>query len=156
MISLPVIMGQITCVISGVCCSTSYDVLSIFHFLWLYYYWWCRYDGEKFFLQQFCHQQFACWREFYCYSDFFLPGRVWGDISRYSFPVNFVAQDHSQDENCPGRCRGIRDYFYTNNDISYIRSYAKGCVCWGIFIYMHLGTSHAIFRACSGRDWLCA
>ena len=89
-------------------------------------------------------------------SEFFPPGHVPGDISWYSFLGHFVTQDNSRGSNCPRISPGIGWYFCNYDDTDLISLYAKGCVRYGIFPYIHLSTSWEIVPACPGRDWFCA
>ena len=86
-------------------------------------------DGAATTVRQFCYGIFSI-RNFVIG----LPG----DISWDNILVHLVAQDNSQDANCPGRCPGIEWYFYNLNHTYLIRLYAKGCVNYGMFIYICL------------------
>ena len=83
-------------------------------------------------MQLFCHQQFAHW------SGFFPLGHVPGDSSWDSYLGNFVAQDNSRGANGTCRFTEIGCYFCTYDDIYFISSYTKGCVRYGIFLYIRL------------------
>ena len=86
-------------------------------------------------------------------SEFFPPGHLLWDISRGNFPGRFVAQDKSRDTNCPVRWTGIGCYLCTYDDIYLIILYVKGCIRYGVFIYIRLSTYQDIVLLCPGRDW---
>ena len=155
-------MGQLTCVISGVCWSTSYSFVSplrflrwqigamMIGFLMLQWWWWDYFTVAI---------QFGCWSEFYRWSDFLPPGRcpggqfslerifcLPGKLSCGTFPVglswDFCAPGkhltHYWDVICPKRCLGIIWYLCTYDDTYLIRLYVKVCVRYGMFLYIRL------------------
>ena len=165
MTSILTIMGNFTCVISGVFWSTSYYSMPPIRFLrwrsgvmvrWflMVQRWWWEYFVAEI--------QFWRWSEFYRWSESSPPGQFyWGTIvvgANFILPgqnpVGHIPWDgpgvffhrentwqnltHYWNANFPWICLGISWYFCNYNDTDFISFYAKVCGRYGIFLYIRL------------------
>ena len=80
-----------------------------------------------------------------CHSELCSPVRVLGYISCDIFLGHFVTQDNSWDTNFPSICHGIGQFLCTYNYIDLIISYAKVCVWYGMFLYIHIQYVPGVF-----------